>query len=397
MIEKIKKEGKYLVMTLAGGKVAKYDLSSGATFGFKGGVVKGLQYQLGSVSVGRLLEHLSEVPTYVEFLKYVAQRTGARMHNRASLLFKELPRFAKYEQFFAMGLRFTAEYIPDNISIPKGCVRLLKEYDIQFSQSFLEFYTAHPNQTRDMLATAKECKQFTVQRWVTGLRQTSALGRDRINGFTYAHLLYFGYNPIALIKYLDRLLVDEEVETGSVLTEVFDYVNTVHQMADRWDRYPKWFLSTKHIADRNFSRFKEEYSEQLFAERVDTRFNMMIGDYVFSYPRTTADIKDEAGQQSHCVASYIDRVIDGTCDILFMRSRFDRTKSLVTIEWRKDHIEQAKGYQNRCPTEIEAEAIGMYTEKMIKRLSYPVVPDVDYDIVLDADVMDYDPNSFNMN
>ena len=66
-----------------------------------------------------------------------------------------------------------------------------------------------------------------------------------------------------------------------------------------------------------------------------------FGDYCFIYPSCTQDIKDESTQMSNCVSSYVDRVINGQCHILFLRRKDNLNKSLVNIEVRNGTIVQA--------------------------------------------------------
>lgn len=80
-------------------------------------------------------------------------------------------------------------------------------------------------------------------------------------------------------------------------------------------------------------------------------------------------IKDEAVQQNNCVASYIDKVLDGKCHILFLRKKDSLDKSLVTIEVNAytNTIVQAKGKFNRDTTEEENKVIEAWNKKYSKR------------------------------
>lgn len=81
------------------------------------------------------------------------------------------------------------------------------------------------------------------------------------------------------------------------------------------------------------------------------------------YPKQIQDIKDEAVQQHNCVASYIDRVINGECHIMFMRNKFSPSKSLVTLEVVDGRIVQARREFNRDLTASESEAVNQYNER----------------------------------
>lgn len=59
--------------------------------------------------------------------------------------------------------------------------------------------------------------------------------------------------------------------------------------------------------------------------------------------------------QNNCVASYIRRVIDGSCDILFLRRKSEPDKSLCTIEVRDRKIVQAKlRFNDPVTSELQA-------------------------------------------
>lgn len=84
--------------------------------------------------------------------------------------------------------------------------------------------------------------------------------------------------------------------------------------------------------------------------------------------RSTQDIKDEAACQSNCVSSYIDKVIDGYCHILFLRKKNNPKESLVTIEVRNDQIVQAKRRFNDDVTEEQKEVINKFNKKFGKEI-----------------------------
>ena len=82
-----------------------------------------------------------------------------------------------------------------------------------------------------------------------------------------------------------------------------------------------------------------------------------IDKYCFIYPNSTQDIKDEAVQQNNCVASYIDKVLDGDYHIIFMRNIKAPDKSLVTLEIVNEKVVQAKRRFNNDITDEDELAI----------------------------------------
>ncbi|MFN1845118.1 PcfJ domain-containing protein [Clostridioides difficile] len=108
---------------------------------------------------------------------------------------------------------------------------------------------------------------------------------------------------------------------GSTLNELYDYVIMMSAISDKYEKYPRHFLTTHKIASRNYNRLKTEFEEEIFNKRIDKTLEYTYQDYKFIYPKTTNEIKDEAVQQNNCVSSYIKNVIDGKCHILFMRKK----------------------------------------------------------------------------
>lgn len=75
--------------------------------------------------------------------------------------------------------------------------------------------------------------------------------------------------------------------------------------------------------------------------------------FVIVTPKTCDDLVNEGSSLSHCVASYVDNVIDGKCKILFMRNKENVDESLITIEVRDGNIRQVRGKFNRNPVDWE--------------------------------------------
>ena len=131
-------------------------------------------------------------------------------------------------------------------------------------------------------------------------------------------------------------------------------------MSDKYDRYPRHFLTSHQITSRTYQRWKEQFNEELFSKRVNKKMEIVINGYKFIYPSKTEDIKNEAVQQSNCVVSYIDRVINGQCDIIFMRNANTPNESLVTVEIRNKKVVQARRRFNESVTDEQQKVLNKY-------------------------------------
>lgn len=142
-----------------------------------------------------------------------------------------------------------------------------------------------------------------------------------------------------------------------LLKELLDYATMMKRLSNKFDKYPKHFLTTHKIACRNYNRLKQEFIEEDFKNKINKDMEKTFGDYRFIYPNCTQDIKNEAVQQNNCVASYIQRVINGQCHILFLRYKDSPDKSLVTIEVRDNKIVQALQKYNHPLTSEQKEIV----------------------------------------
>lgn len=140
----------------------------------------------------------------------------------------------------------------------------------------------------------------------------------------------------------------------------------MNKINQKFDKYPRHFLTTHKIACRNYNRLKEQFDEDKFRERIDKSYECAFGDYRFIYPNSTDEIKEEAVRQNNCVASYINRVINGECHILFLRKNDSLGESLVTVEVRNNKIVQAKRKFNDPVTQEDQRAIDKWNNKFCK-------------------------------
>lgn len=178
----------------------------------------------------------------------------------------------------------------------------------------------------------------------------------------------YGYTAKPLLLYIDQLKTFEAIENISYLmSELYDYANMMKTISPKFDKYPRHFLTTHKIACRNYNRLKKEFAEDIFKQRINKQYECTFGDYVFIYPDSTQEIKDEATSQNNCVASYIDKVIDGKCHILFLRKKDKPNESLVTIEVRNNYIVQAKRRFNDDVTSEDQKAIEAFNKKFINK------------------------------
>lgn len=155
-------------------------------------------------------------------------------------------------------------------------------------------------------------------------------------------------------------VVEETINQGyerirDFLDDLDDYLKMCEHENIKPTLYSSYLKQTHDIAQRNHKIIVEKENEEIFKERYKD-FKTYVGKkYMVVAPHCTDDLKKEGDNLNHCVASYIKRVIDGTCLIYFLRVQKD--ESLVTLEVKNNTIAQVKGKHNRKPTNDEVKAL----------------------------------------
>lgn len=366
------KHGADLIFTCDDGKTVKYNLNTGVCIGKNGKPCMYLNSQLRGYSVDEIANSFED-KNFGKFISHVARkcsRNGQSIQNIGTV-FQRMDEYKREEQIYSAGLTlagsFGNDYFRGTINeIPKGLVKILREIREGVNNVNIREYKAHPDAFNYAFnheftsLSKKDAYRFLV--YVCGYWDRNE------QRYTYGNKFFnicdkYGYTPKSLLNYIDYLVTYEALSPdypSKILGEIDDNCNMLSQMSDKYDRYPRHFLTSHQITSRTYQRWKQEFNEELFAKRVNTKMEVTIGDYKFIYPKTTKDIKDEAVQQSNCVASYIDKVIGGSCDIILMRKKNDVENSLVTVEVRNGKVVQARQRFNESVNESEQKALDKY-------------------------------------
>lgn len=145
--------------------------------------------------------------------------------------------------------------------------------------------------------------------------------------------------------------------------ELRDYINMVKNNGGTPTLYSSYLKLTHDIATRNNQIVVTPEQEEVFKKRYEGVKTYNMGEYSVVHPTCTKEIKNEGDKLNHCVASYIKRVIDGSCLIMFLRLSKALEESLVTLEIEGNRIIQARGLSNRNINSTEAEVLKKFCEK----------------------------------
>lgn len=172
----------------------------------------------------------------------------------------------------------------------------------------------------------------------------------------------FGYNGKLLLNYVDSIKINRRFKK-EIFRDIYDYADMMTQLYDNYDKYPENLTAAHKKACEEYNRVTRKYDEAKYTKRNVLEYECEIDGFKFIYPRSTEEIKDEAKQQHNCVATYINRVLNEDCHIMFMRPIEDTTHSYITLEIRNNKIVQAKRKYNNEPTAEERGIMKKWNEK----------------------------------
>lgn len=128
-----------------------------------------------------------------------------------------------------------------------------------------------------------------------------------------------------------------------------DYIRMCKQMEVPYEKFPKDVRKLHNAISANYRVKRDEIKAQAFDRKCTEYKEVGITSdrYFIRFPNDLADLIMEGSTMHHCVASYADRVIDGTSIIFFMRKAEDPETPYITMEFdRQGQLVQARKSRN---------------------------------------------------
>lgn len=136
-----------------------------------------------------------------------------------------------------------------------------------------------------------------------------------------------------------------------------DYISMVSTMDD-FKNFKIGFADAKETkamhdaANAIYQLKREEYKTKAFKAQLvkveKLEYENKDDDFCVVIPTEPGDLAKEGLELHHCVRSYIEKVANGTTNIVFIRKKSDKTKPFFTVEVSNDKvIEQVHGFGNR--------------------------------------------------
>lgn len=125
-----------------------------------------------------------------------------------------------------------------------------------------------------------------------------------------------------------------------------------YDLTDDFILYPRHLKEAHDGASEMFSKRKSEiYNQKIAAEYAGLlkQYRMTRNGLMIVPPKTAAEIVEEGHALRHCVGSYVSRVANKECVILFLRKKEKPDEPFYTIEVKDGEVQQIRGHDNSDP------------------------------------------------
>lgn len=348
--------------------MAKYDLKDGSMFRNRSGKeykAKNLALFFQGYDVDKVFSNLND-EKFIDFMKYV-RRKESTCYSVGTFLYR-MGKYIKAESFHKLGINLSDRVHIKNVDmklIPKDIIRILveicKDKNLKIKEDFFRIVNSE-NKDLYLNMVRYSYLKYDISNTI------NLLNYGKLNFDNMAEFINeYNYEYKSLMDYIVYINEIEGLGMSFCNSYLKDYYSQNLAMARNKksiEKYPKFLKSRHDITSKHYQLFKEIYSEDIFKSRYKSvNFEYKGKDkFVVINPINTDDMKDEGRELSHCVKSYINKIIDGKTIVVFIRNKKEISERLLTMEIQNDEIVQIKGLLNRSPNQIEIDFIKKYAK-----------------------------------
>ena len=341
-----------------------------------------------------------------DIIRRVVQNERRRENSNFRNVFCKINKYIHLESYLLLDIKIHGGLPMNNpvSQFSKPVIRFMRECEISFYSEWERSYQRNPKLMTDLCSYVLDkyhdnlliyeyvheifCNSNTMQIF-NSLITPLDTKVEIYNNYYYGEKEFgFGAEYKALFDYVVKCIAVEAMNTRDVIQEYYDYLkmarkikqlkhigklresgDTTTQINDigfidyrSIEKYPKGLTIRHRIVNRNYDVMRQHYDEQKFAKMVDHNFAWEKDEYCVVTPNKSDDIKNEGTELNHCVGSYIDSVLQGRTQIVFMRKSNTPDQSRVTLEIRSREIQQARGYANRLISDEEEKWLERYAK-----------------------------------
>lgn len=183
---------------------------------------------------------------------------------------------------------------------------------------------------------------------------------EKVHMGSAADIAAFNIRWKEIIDYVDTVLMHQCIAPNETMSVWSDYLRMArdigYNLRERSRRFPSSLRKEHDIATFAHRSIKKAIDAKKFAENAQKnaeRYEYSFEDLFAVVPTTVEQVVEEATNQHNCLASYVNRLINGDTCVVFVRYKDTPESSYVTCEIRDDAFVQIKGFGNSNPRTAE--------------------------------------------
>lgn len=369
MITAIKDKSVITFTNKTNNKLCKFDLKDNSCYTYynsKYNKVKNLKNFFSGYSADSVIDGFED-EKYKTFINMIAHSEN-RCGNVGTLL-ERLYKYSNLENYILMNIKVDKNVRLKTNEINKYILKYVIKREFTITHNFELVYKDHKELILNIIRYTDENYDDKTNEKIYYFIQ-SWLFRDFFVPLTND----YNYEYKTLLNYIFDYLPNREAYTinNHNIRTLEDYASMQKAMSKngKFNKYPKYLKTIHDITVLNYNTFKKEYSDEVFSNRInnDLNYESQNDNYIIIVPRCCDDVKQEGVDMHNCVGSYIDKIIDGITQIVFLR-RYDKPKeSLVTVEIRSNQLVQAFRQYNNNLTNEDVKFLKKYCK--VKNIEY---------------------------
>lgn len=246
------------------------------------------------------------------------------------------------------------------------------------SRSLTEFLKIDPYYLKQMISTDAGYKEYKLYQKLSAhqLRLDEAQLTFFLEHFSqhnadnFIDLLGYTKKPLKTINYLQKNAQSEQKAIYQIASEWLDYLSMCSRMGYNLSQsnitYPRHLKKAHNEVSTIFQVKKNEAYEKQLAKmypNIMNQYGYETEHFIIDAPHSQADLVNESAALDHCVKSYVPRIIDHKCIVIFLRQKQAPEKPFYTMELRKNDLVQCCTKGNKTPEEMKNQSVLDFLEE----------------------------------
>jgi hypothetical protein len=120
----------------------------------------------------------------------------------------------------------------------------------------------------------------------------------------------------------------------------------------RYKELKQMIYTAEYKEKERIRKLEKKRKIELFAQLPKETYD--LGDYILRHPSDYKELEREGRELHHCVAGYLNRIIKGETDVMFLRKKDEPDKPFFTVEIMNNRVTQCRTFKNQTDEKITA-------------------------------------------